>query len=622
MRPKALLTVLPLAALVMSVFSGGPACSQQDLMAKAEDRVFSEALFAAAYREALDGRVGKALLTLEESLRWDPYLVEYYLLKGYSLYLAGDFLQAMENVGLYLEVRRKDPFATGFLKQIEERMSFVEKSLETGIRTTSGATPSKYLWDRLGIKMSSKGFFTMPGRPSQIGDLLAFCDSSREMVHLYERGGEGGWTKVFSGSSEGEVVRALPLDRERIYLVFADGSVAHAMLSRSGFIEISRSEGTALAVSDAALANASLLILADRVAGDILFVDTGSGDVLDRWSPAGGAFEPVSVSVLGPLLAVGDRLGRKTWIVDLSEASERAQFTVPGSVRSVEWINSEKVIVLTEEGDVFEISLSAGKTSLIGRAFPEAWFLFRSGNNVLVTDTRLYRSSSVFVCSDRGILVLEEPKASGEIDETKPFSVSAKVLRPLGGAGDPEMLFQGLLGGRFLEASIIRSSTGINRPDATHLSGASKTLWETDDISELPDSILVTVSDLPGETDLVKRLGFFAMARGMTVHVLAENDMPTLSQVRLAEMTGGSVVMSENNMGDLYGPERWEINLQVDGRILMIGDVDGGGGLFLIGRAGPMAFEDRFPLWRVFVSSREKDPPRGDVVSGDVISGP
>lgn len=619
MRPK---TILPVLVLFFCGFLARAAYSQPVLLTKAEDRVSSEALFAVAYREALDGHVYRALQTLDESLRWDPYLVEYYLLKGYCMYLTGDFREASKNIRLYLEVRSRDPFAMGFLQQIEERMSFVGESLESGIRTSSSITPSKYLWDRLGIGIFSKGFFTLPGRPSQMGELLAFCDASRETAHLYERSEEGGWSKVFSGPVRGKVVRVLPLDRERIYLVFSDGSVAKAMLSRSGFLELSRSEGCALAVSDAALANGSLLVLADRVAGEVLFTDPRNGEVLARWSPAETVFEPVSVAVAGPLLAVGDRLGRKVYVLDMANIHEIGAFRLPGAVRSVEWMNSEKIITLAEEGDVFEISLSEGRSSLLGNTFPEAWFLFRSDNDIVVTDTRLYRSSSIYSRSDRGILVLEEPKAVEEIDGTKPFSVAAKALRPLGAKHDAEILFNGLLGGSFLEASILRLPLEPEKARGIHTLRSEKPLWEMKDLSEAADSYVANVLDLPRDHDLLERLGCFALARGITIHLLTENDLPSLAQVRLAELTGGKIILSGKNSGDLPEPERWDIHLQVDGRVLMIGDIEDGGGLFLIGRAGPMVFEDRFPLWRVFASSREKELPRGDVVSEDVTSGP
>ncbi|HPD97757.1 MAG TPA: hypothetical protein PLP89_05455, partial [Synergistales bacterium] len=96
---------------------------------------------------------------------------------------------------------------------------------------------------------------------------------------------------------------------------------------------------------------------------------------------------------------------------------------------------------------------------------------------------------------------------------------------------------------------------------------------------------------------------------------------PPLSLVRLAEITGGRTVISADNTGFLPGPEKWELRLQVDGRILMIGDVEDGGGLYLLGRSGPMLFEDRFPLWRVFVSSREKEKEPTEVPATQPLDG-
>ncbi len=620
MKKKRIARVVVLV-LFSSVFSLSGAFAESLVLEKAPDRRFSEEILASAYREALGGCVKVAMDTLEQSLRWDPYLVEYYLLKGYCLYLTGDLPRARDNIELYLEVRKDDPFASGFLRQVNDRKKLVEEGLEFGVSSSLFVDVPSGLWERLRIPLISKPALSLPGRPAITGDILTFCDTGSGGLQIFQRTQARGWVKYFDDIVEGNLVRAIPIDRERIFLVFNDGTVVQKMLAKSGLLEVSESIGTAVAISDACAVNSSLLAMADRISGEILFTEPSTGEVIGKWAPGEAVFEPVSVSSLGPLLAVADRMGKKVRVIDIHKMKELYSFEIPGPVRSIEWISSEKLVALTEEGELFGISIYGKEAELVGETFPEAWFLFRDGGEILVTDTRLFRSSAVSAISPRGIMVASEPGSDQNGLEENSFSVIATMIRPLGFRREQEILFQGVLGGKFLDAVINPLPGGAGNGRLRPLDGKNWDLWSSGSISGASGAYILDAADAPLDEESITRMGFFAVSRGLTINLVLGDRIPPLSLVRLAEITGGRTVISADNTGFLPGPEKWELRLQVDGRILMIGDVEDGGGLYLLGRSGPMLFEDRFPLWRVFVSSREKEKEPTEVPATQPLDG-
>ncbi|HCD72028.1 MAG TPA: hypothetical protein DEQ04_05685, partial [Thermovirga lienii] len=73
-------------------------------------RMYGFAAFVSAYQYALEDKIDEALEKLEVAIKWDPYLVEYYLLKAFCMYNLGRFDEAVTNLNFYLEVRNKDFF--------------------------------------------------------------------------------------------------------------------------------------------------------------------------------------------------------------------------------------------------------------------------------------------------------------------------------------------------------------------------------------------------------------------------------------------------------------------------------------------------------------------------------
>lgn len=591
---------LVITAVMLMVFAAG-AVAQPLLLPRAADRTKGEALFASAYRDVLQGRIPEAMETLDEALRWDPYLVEYYLLKGYCRYLLGDYDKAVELLRLYLEVRPRDAFAVGFLEQIESRMSLLETVLQDGVGLSLSVGSPGFFPDRMGISAFSIDRFRIPGRPAGFGNLLALCDRSEEKAWLFEYNeAEGEWKRFYAGEAGGAVVRILPVEKDRTFFVYDDGSILRAYVSKEGIHERQRGQTKAADPSDAVYAGGGILVVADRIGRQILYVDAESLDVTGRWRSGEDSFEPVALAALGRFLAVADRSGG-IFVLDLETRELLREVSIPGPVRAVEWLNSSNLLALVEGGDLYHLKPASGEPSKqVATIFPEAWFLFSIDRDVVIADTRLYRCSTVTGHASRGTLVLREPKPVDSGDGSL-FEVTARVLRPLGAGKQGDFLFQGVLGGYRIDID----GTLLDENDEGDLPLVPKLpvkapLWELEDLSDLPEACVIDASQAPRGESWLNKLGGFALSQGLTIHVLAEGALPTSQLLRLAELTGGEIVLSGENTGILERPEKWILSLRVSDQLLMPGNGEWGGGLFLIGRSGSLSMEDRFPLWSVF----------------------
>lgn len=594
------------------VFLAGPAAPQQPLLLPpAADRARGEALFVEAYEKVLQGKVNGAMKDLDEALKWDPYLVEYYLLKGYCWYLLGDYEKATELLGHYLEVRPEDVFALGFLEQVENRKSMLEEVLGQGVDLYVSTGSTEYFPGSMGISVFSVGRLRMPGRPSLMGELLALCDTAREKAWLFGPAGEKGERGlIYSGPTGGPVVRVLPVERERVFFVYSDGSILRAYISEKGISERARGETGAASVSDAVYAAGDCLVLADRIEGEILFVDAETLETTGRWSPETGGFEPVALASWGPFLAAADRRNGVVRVLDLKTSRELEAIALSGPVRAVEWVNSANLLALVEGGMLYHLRPATGKPpEAVAELFPEAWFMFSSGQGVTVADTALYRSAGIRGHAEGGTLVLANPKPVDSHGDGR-FELYARVLMPLGADGREEILFQGVLGGRPIEiqAALPPEEDILNRPiDTLPFVPVEKALWELEDLSGLSEVYVLEAAGALEDVSWLSRLGSFALSQGLTINILAEKEVPSTMQVRLAELTGGNIFLSSANAGFFGKPVKWRLSVRVSDQVVLPG---GGteGGLFIMGRSGSMNVEDRFPLWSVFLGPAKTRP--------------
>ncbi len=572
--------------------------SEPHIFLPTAEHMYGEALFASAYRKALEGKVGRALGELEEALRYDPYLISYYLLRGYCFSLLGNYAETRRNLELYLEVKPDDPFAVGFLQEIEDRKVYLEESLSSGINSRVEMSDLSNLRDEFGLDLLWGSSISMPGRPTLMGNILAICDTINRKVWIYRKN-EKDWSRYYSDQTEGKIVRALPTGGNNLILVFSDGTFLRGSFNRKAFSETFRGNSEGRSISDACFAGAELMALAERVMGRIFIVNISNGKTLYSWHPSSSDFEPVSLASLGPLLAVADRRGNRVFILDIQKGKEMANFSIPGHPRSVEWLNSEKFIVLTEERGLFEVSLKNGQNSSLGESFPEAWFLFRNGQGeILVTDTRLYRYNIIKAKTERGFLALKYPRpVPAKRTNRHNWIVEARLIHPLGTpSGTDDKIFQGILGGNLTEVVETEIASGSTPLETSSLPDPA----DEEFIRGPAMQLLLDPCDIPRDLASLTVFGGYALSNGIVIHLLADKGIPDLHQLRLSEATGGRMILSREQIPDLRPCPSFNLRIALKPSLGLPGNPKAAG-LFITGRAGTMVMKGRILFWNGFL---------------------
>jgi len=560
------------------------------------DRTLGGALFRDAYRNLNEGRLAEALRVLQESLRYDPYLVDFYLLRGYISSLLGDVEQANKDFKRYLEVRPGDPIGRGLQAALEKRVRFVRNSLREGPPAEIVLSEISSMRTDLGPGASA---LRLPIRPFWNQGLLAFGDAATGQFWVFQTQG-GKWDRVFRGKLEKKLVRVLPGWDGTLLFVFSDGRAVQAGLKKRAIEILGQWKSPAAAISDAVWLAPGMLVVSDRLQRTIRALDSKNGKTVWEWKLPAPFGEPVCLSASGNILAIADRKGKEVFLLDVAERLLRARIPVPGHPRALEWANSGLLLVLSEEGELLALSKEGSKKVRIGLLFPEAWFLFREGMNRFgVADTRFMRHARFEAFSKEGFLSLRvtapREETSSPDSRKGSYGLKARVLRPLDDGTRPEMILAGVLNGRSVEMAISEKAGGISLPAA----GPDWDRPESFESLRKTDGLLLRTSWIPLKPEVLCRIGDFALANSVALHILADTGPCPRELVRLAEMTGGRVVFSNEEAKRLEGAGILELNpKKATIGVPSLGEQEG---IVVLGREGRRILEGNLPFWEGFL---------------------
>ncbi|MFA0888255.1 MAG: hypothetical protein ACC613_04045 [Synergistales bacterium] len=602
MRRRAPLLFCAACALVLLGLQAAGAASPSLRTLPSADRALGESLFKSATRRLNEGHFTESLQTLCEALRFDPYLVDFYLLRGTIHSLLGEEAQARKDLERYLEVRPRDPFAIGFKADLEERTAFVREFLRVGPDwpvAVSGCGPMRR---DLGLDAAS---LRRPLRPAWRNGLLAFGDAETGRIWVFRTHGKA-WTRVFRGRLGKDLVRVLPGPDGVLLSVYRDGRGLLARPKKDGLERLREWKQGSASLSDAAWISPGWLAVSDRLRKTVRLLDPLDGRILWEWRLPAQNPEPVSLSAAGPLLAVADRKGRAVFLLDAEKRVLRGRIALPGHPRSVEWLNSGTLLVLTEEGQLFSLSHEGTRKQSLGFPFPEAWFLFPDGAcSVGVADTRFTRRSRAVTVPKKGFLALRVPAPEGEENPSsgeKPLrTLEGRLVRPLDAGDRPEMILSGVFRGQAAELEVESRTTGGVFPEIPSDWTSMKSLESL----RKATGLLLEVSRFPTETGTVARIGRFALANGITLSIRADGKSPCpLELLRLAEMTGGAVVFSEEEARRARGSEVLSLR---PGRTLSqdASSPEEREGLVVLGREGGRTIEGNLPFWEACPTAAE-----------------
>jgi len=575
--------------------------AQEPVKLPEAQRMYGLAAFVSAYQHAMEGKIGEALNKLERAIKLDPYMVDYYLLKGYCLYALGKYEEAAKNLGFYLEVRDKDTFARSFMKDIRKKERYVRESLAKGVQINEIILSDIFnIWTKLGISPIRKFFPYMPTKPASLGDELVFADEIKGKLYIYRKDIKAlKREKVYSGFVGEGIVRALPIGDMEYVLCFRDGRIKKVKLDKKKVKDVYEKNLTAESLSDAVYVGDSVMAVSDLVLGKIYFLDVSSGEELFSWKPESGlGFEPISLDSYGSLLAIADRRSGCIYLFNAKEKKKVKRVSVSCKPRSVAFLSSSEIEVLAESGALYSVPVGDGRQvrKIADKAFPEAWFLFRLEGKVFITDTRLFRGAWLKPVVSEGYLVLKNPSRNQDY-----WEFDAKMLSPFCECNRDEVILEGVIEGSFAEISIDKKE---RRSEPVLFKGKRMALDEKnlEFMGEEGEDLIIESKALPGDMPGLIRLGCFALANGIRFFILMEDELPGIYQVRLAELTGGRLLFSKKEVDDIVH-RRSDLTLKVSPSDLP--SVPGMGedsGLLILGRFGLTKIEGRLPFWSAFLS--------------------
>lgn len=575
--------------------------AQEPIRLPEAQRMYGFAAFVSAYQHAMGGEIEKALNKLERAIKLDPYMVDYYLLKGYCLYTLGKYEEAAKNLGFYLEVRDKDTFARSFMEDIRKKERYVREALAKGVQINEIILSDIFnIWTKLGISPIRKFFPYMPTKPASLGDELVFADEIKGKLYIYRKDLETlKWKKLYSGSVGEGIVRVLPIGDMEYVLCFRDGRIKKVKLDKKKVKDVYVKDLPAGALSDAVYVGENIMAVSDFVLGKIYFLDVSSGEELFSWKPEGGlGFEPVSLDSYGPLLAIADRRSGCIYLFNAKEKKKVKRFSISCKPRSVAFLSSSEIAVLAESGALYSVPVGDGRQvrKIADKAFPEAWFLFRLDGKVFITDTRLFRGAWLKPVVSEGYLVLKNPSRNQDY-----WEFDAKMLSPFCECNRDEVILEGVIEGSFAEISIVNKE---NKGKPMLFRGGRMRLDDKnlELLGQKGEDLVIESKALPGDLPGLIRLGCFALANGIRFFILMEDELPGVYQVRLAELTGGRLLFSKKEVdGIVYC--RSDLTLKVSPSDLpSVPGMGDDSGLLILGRFGPTKVEGRLPFWSTFLS--------------------
>jgi len=571
--------------------------AQDRLKLPEAQRMYGFAAFVSAYQYALEGKIDEALKKLEVAIKWDPYLVEYYLLKAFCMYNLGRFDDAITNLNFYLEVRNKDFFARSFLEEVKEKKTYVKDAITKGIPVNQVLLSDSFvLWKGLGVSPIERFIPYMPGRPVYFGENLIFTDQLRGKMYLYQRDVQKrtwGKKQVFDVGKG--ILKAIPLSAQEFVLLFHGGllKIARWNQDTERLEDVYEANLDLPCPYDGAYLGDGIIGVSDRVRGKVSFIKVSTGEEVYSWFPSDAKnFEPVTLAVYGPILAVADMSSKSVYLLDLVSKKLLNKFTLESPPRAVELFNSSEGVVLTEEGSLYRISVLTGQAEILAKKlFPEAWFLFSMDGKIYATDTRLFRASALKLVAKKGYLVMKDPSRKGDF-----WEVDARIVVPFGRVELGSIVLQGAIEGQLADVEVLEKKES---PEPIVRIDKSLSLRDKDlEVLASEASVLVVKSSaLPQDKASLIRLGNFALARGIKIFITSDSTVPDVAKVHLAELTGGGLM----NVGSLM-PSAGVMKLKISS--VNVPDVPGSrddSGLLILGRVGLTKVEGRLPFWSVFI---------------------
>lgn len=538
----------------------------------------AERFFGRAYENFLRRNYSNALADLDQALKLNTYLVDYYLLKGLVLNRMGQTEEGVKSLKYFLEVRPKDLSAPRILERFQQERIFIKNFLSGEPVATRGIPSKKDLKKVLGLglleNLSARGL----GKGGETGGSLFIADTLGDTL-WFRRAEKDPFLSLAAPSP----VSVLP-GTDGDWIVLLENGAVHVL--RRGEKTLAPLGTLPFRPSDGAKTGDGLLAVSSAAERKVLLFSCpglkNEGEL--SFPPQEKPFEPTALSVYGEWIAVADRNNGTVHVLSLKDRETLFSFSVRAP-RDLAWSPLGTLFVLSDPGTISKFPVSfKEKKALEGETVLEradnGWTIFFRGDILTCIDISGTALWEIVEAPEKGgvaFLSLETPSVS-RADQKEHFFMSVRVGGPFQTYMEHNRpVVTAVWNDRLLPGSFTPEEKGSRREPLIFLGKNSpeipgglrpatgKILLSTlrEEWKKRKGKIddLIISSGTPLSPEEMEILAGFALSNGLRVYILSDSLSP-LQHLRTACLTGGRVLLSpEEGMGEAARSSRGTIRI-------------------------------------------------------------
>ena len=584
-------------AAVMILSLAIPAYSAEITRANLDE---AERYFNNAYIHFMRRDYRDAQVYLDQAIRMNTFMVDYYLLSALNLNRMGYTNEASGALNGYLEVRPMDVSAPRIQRNFNEQDSVLRSVLGTS------PIPVSWRYAETNIQSEWNTGITRPfsirglGKVRALGRTVCIPDQLGGKIYVRYEG-----RRILSSSGSfmeinvPSPVISIPMG-DGTFRIFCEngdvyrlGSLSQENISADYMVTL-----PSLVVSDAEIIVEILFAVADPAERNIAFYSINGGDVRVRyWQPplmeGDFLFEPVSVESYADWLAEADRMNDRIYILNVIS---HEYFDIRGvpKPRDIIWSGTGELFVITDEGKIWNFIIDFGTRTYANRnagALYEdrknSWSFFRSPDgNISWLDmsvSRIYRSVMTPARDEvPGFLSVYNPTIAVNNENRESFVLEAALMSPfMHYANRSGITAQSVWNDRNMRCNVIWERPKNFDAVLFHAPMPSGTVFPLNvrpsmirsgrDVQSVLSSVwllhretltnVLVDSSIPFSDEDMLMLLKFCVLNGLELDVYAR-DIPSLGLMRASAFTGGKVVYSLGNTLELP-VQRTHLQIQI-----------------------------------------------------------
>lgn len=563
----------------------------------------AERFFNNAYIHFMRRDYRDAQVYLDQAIRENTYMVDYYLLSALNLNRMGYADEAMTALNGYLEVRPLDVSAPRISRNFDEQ--------DRVLRSVLGTAPIPVSWRYAESNVQSewRTGYTRPfsirglGKVRSLGSTVCIPDQFGDKIYIRQQGrniiGTPGNLREVNVPSP---VIAIPMGDGTFRIFNADGelyTLNSARLIESNNISADYAATLpSVIVSDAEMIAGNLFAVSDPADRNIAFYSTARDDIRVRyWRPplmyGDFLFEPVAIESYADWLAVADRMNNRIYILNIIS---HEYFEIRGVIkpRDLIWSGTGELYVLTDEGNIYDFVVDFGTRTYANRyagawreGVKNSWSFFKSPEGDIswldMSASRIYKS---IMMPDRddvpGFLSIYNPSIASDTANRESFIINATLMSPfMQYANNARIIAQSVWNDRNMRCGVTWQRPGnfdavlfhapVPRGTVFPLNVRPSQINSGRDVQAVLSSVwllhretltnVIVDSSISFTNEDMLMLLKFCMLNGLELDIYAR-DIPSLGLVRASSFTGGKTLYALGDTLDLP-VQRTHLQIQI-----------------------------------------------------------